>query len=460
MSFGLGTERAMGPFRHFINRTIVPRTLFWRSLLIVVLPIIVLQLVLTYAFYNRHWDTVTRWLAVGVAGEVALLGEMLEQAATPEERSQALDTVRRFTDLRLSFEPGARLTEAGEAAGLDGTFFTHIDNKIVEGFEEVLDRPFLLDLRFDHPASVAVYVEVADGVLRVVAPRKRVTSTTTGLLLIWMIGASVALALIALYFLRLQIRPIRLLAKAVDSFGKGRDIGDFTPRGAVEIRLAARAFNRMRQRILRHLSQRTDMLAAVSHDLRTPLTRMRLDLEMLGADDDPVLAGLKSDVQEMTDMVESYLAFVRDEGQERIEPTALQPVLTSLCERAERHGRRCEVTLDEPITLPLRPVAFRRCLANLVDNACRHAGWIGITAHRNGSYVEIAVEDDGPGIPDQERHSAMQPFTRLDQGRGRTGGGLGLGLAIARDIVLGHGGELTLLASQRGGLKALLKVPL
>ena len=213
-----------------------------------------------------------------------------------------------------------------------------------------------------------------------------------------MLGASGTLAVIALVFMRLQIRPIRLLAKAVDSFGKGRDTGDFRPRGAAEIQIAARAYNLMRQRILRHLTQRTEMLAAVSHDLRTPLTRMRLELELMGADGDPVVAGLKHDVGEMTEVVETYLSFARGEGREQIEPTPLQPIFTSMRERIERQGLIAEVQMKAPIVLPLRPIAFRRCLANLVDNACRYGQTVAISAMPGRGHVEIAVEDDGPGI--------------------------------------------------------------
>jgi two-component system osmolarity sensor histidine kinase EnvZ len=444
--------------RRTLDRAMVPRTLFGRSLLIVVVPLVLLQLVLTYAFYNRHWDTVTRWLATGVAGEISLLVELIE-TAPPERRTEAIDLVRRHNDLRISFEPGAGLDAAAAAAGLDRTFFSHIDQKIVEAFREQLSHPFLLDLRFEQPQTVAVYVQVADGVLRVVAPRRRVTSTTTGLLLLWMVGASGVLAVTAIYVLRRQIRPIRLLAKAADSFGKGRDIGDFRPRGALEIRLAARAFNQMRRRILRHLGQRTEMLAAVSHDLRTPLTRMRLELEMMGAPGDPVLDGLRSDVREMTELVDTYLAFARGAGPEQIEQVELGELLDAMRERAARQGAAVEVRLADPITLPLRPVAFRRCLANLVDNACRHGRRVALSAMRRGEVVQIAVEDDGPGIPPGDREAALQPFVRLSGARARPAGGLGLGLAIARDIVLGHGGELVLEDSALGGLKASVRLP-
>lgn len=450
----------MGPVRRFLDRTIVPRSLFGRSLLIVVLPIVLLQILLTIVFYNRHWDTVTRWLATGVAGEVALLAELLEAAPGPEAEARLMDQARRRLDLRLSFSPGERLEQAARTAGIDRGLLAHIDNKIVEAFEEALDRPFLVDLRPVEPERIAVYVELEDGVLRVLSSRKRVTSTTTGILLAWMVGASVVLLLIAIHFMRLQVRPIRRLARAVESFGKGRDPGPFRPQGAAEVRAAARAFNQMRERINRFVAQRTEMLAAVSHDLRTPLTRMKLELELLRDHGDPIVAGLQADVAEMEQLVEDYLAFARGEGRETIEPTPLAPILESMRERAQRSGLAAEVEADPALTLPVRPLAFRRCLANLVDNACRHARWVGISARRDTHHVEIAVEDDGPGIPEAQRERVFQPFVRLDQSRSRATGGVGLGLTIARDIVLGHGGDLTLDRSRKGGLKATVRLPL
>lgn len=450
----------MGPIRRLLDRTIVPRSLLGRSLLIVVAPVVLLQVVITIIFYNRHWDVVTRWLASGVAGEVALLVEQLEATPDPEARRILMDQARRRLDLRLSFEPGGRLDAGARLAGSDRGLLQHIDNKILEAFAEALDEPFLVELRPAEPERIAVQVELSDGLLRVLASRKRVTATTTGLLLAWMVGASVILSLIAIHFMRLQIRPIRRLARAVESFGMGRDPGPFRPQGAAEVRAAAHAFNRMRERVNRYLAQRTEMLAAVSHDLRTPLTRMKLELELLGDDADPVVAGLRQDVAEMVQLVEDYLSFARGEGRETIEPTPLEPILDSMRERAERSGLAAEVAAEPGITLPVRPLAFRRCLANLVDNACRHARWVRITARRADRHVEIAVEDDGPGIPESQRERVFQPFVRLDQSRSRETGGVGLGLTIARDIVLGHGGDISLHTSARGGLKALVRLPI
>src|SRR4051794_1113716 len=448
----------LGRLQRLVERTVIPRSLFWRSLLIVVVPLLILQILLTYIFYNRHWDNVTRWLAFGVAGEVALLSEMIEDAPDNAARQVLIERARRNAELDVSLIPGGRLEAAVAAAGIQ-TDVGHIDNKILEAFAERLSYPFAVDLETEDPDQIAVFVQIKPGLLQVVAARKRVTSTTIWLLLAWMVGSSVVLSAISIFFLRLQVRPIRQLAKAADSFGKGRDVGDFRPRGALEIRQAAHAFNLMRHRILRHISQRTEMLAAVSHDLRTPLTRMQLELELLGDTENPVMSGLRQDVGEMSKLVEEYLGFARGEGRESVEPTALQPMLESMRQRAERNGVELEIAMERPITLPLRPTAFPRCLGNLVENACHYARWIGISAKQKDEMVEIAIDDDGPGIPEALREKVFEPFVRLDEQPMGDTGGTGLGLTIARDVVLSHGGELRLDQSRRGGRRAVLRMP-
>ncbi len=448
----------LAPLRRWIGHLIVPRSLFWRSLLIVVVPLLILQILLTFIFYNRHWDTVTRWLAFGVASEVALIAELIEDSPSVAARDALIERARRTTDLDITLTAGGSLEAAVAAAGIR-TNVGHIDNKILESFAERLPYPFAVDLETEDPDRVAVFVQVDPGLLTVIAARRRVTSTTTWLLLAWMVGSSVVLSAISIYFLRLQIRPIRQLARAADSFGKGRDVGDFRPRGALEIRQAAHAFNLMRHRILRHISQRTEMLAAVSHDLRTPLTRMQLELELLGQRDDPVMAGLRQDVGEMSKLVEEYLGFARGEGREQVEPTDLAPILESMRQRAERSGVELDISMDRALVLPLRPTAFHRCLGNLVDNACRYARSIGITARQKDEMIEIAVDDDGPGIPDAYLEKVFEPFVRLDEQPEGDTGGTGLGLTIARDVVLSHGGDLRLDRSRRGGLRAVLRMP-
>jgi two-component system osmolarity sensor histidine kinase EnvZ len=441
---------------------IVPRSLFSRSLLIVILPLLILQVVLTYLFYERHWDKVTRTLAFGIAGEVGLLVELLDAAKTPETEARVLDLARKHFQFSISLEPEADLSVAAQTSGL---LPARLDQRLEERFNEALDRPFVLDTRWvdqaNEPQRIAVYVQLDNGVLRVLAPRKRLDTETTRMFIGWMFGLSLLLLSLAVYFMARQVRPILRLARAMDKFGKGRDVGDFRLAGPTEIRRAGAAFNLMRKRILRHLGQRTEMLAAVSHDLRTPLTRMKLELAMLseGRAAPGDLDDLRADVEEMARVVDGYLDFARGEGQESIEPTELGRFLEEITERAGTPDKRIVVELEHPITLPLRPIAMRRCFINLVQNGLRYSSLVRIRAAIHHHQVWIAVDDDGPGIPESERLAVFKPFYRLDASRRPSTGGVGLGLTIARDIVLGHGGEIELSESPEGGLRVLIRLP-
>ena len=447
---------------------LLPRTLFGRSVLIVLLPLLILQVVLAYVFYERHWETVTKWLARGVAGEVALLVEQIERTPSPEARRALLGMVRRHLNFTVSLEPGGRL--GPDRTDDDGFLLPSLaDRALQRTFAEALDRPFRIDTRWSNdPHRIAIYVQLDEGVLRVLPRRKRVDSTTTTLFMSWMVGLSLLLIAIAIFFLRRQARPIRSLAEAAHSFGKGRDVGDFKLEGTIEIRQAGAAFNLMRKRILRHIAQRTEMLAAVSHDLRTPLTRMKLELEMLRGDGGGEardlradIEGLRTDVQEMERLVESYLAFVRGEGHEAIAPTDLGGLLADVVERTARNGSLIDLRVPGPIEVPLRPMAFRRCLTNLIENACRHARRVVVVrARAKGGAVEVVVDDDGPGIPPEQREEVFKPFYRAERSRNPQTGGVGLGLTIARDIALAHGGDIALSASPLGGLRAAVRVPL
>jgi two-component system, OmpR family, osmolarity sensor histidine kinase EnvZ len=446
--------------RKLAPRRLWPRTLFGRSLLAVILPLLILQGILAYVFYERHWDTVTRWLAVGLAGEVGLIVDLLDSAESTTARSDVLDLARDHFGMAVSLEPGGALAPAIEAAGLATP--SRLDRTLTETFARELDRPFVIDTRLsDWPKRIAVYVQMDDGLLRVLAPRTRVDSGTTRVFMGWMIGLSLLLLLLAIYFLTRQLRPIRRLAWAADSFGKGRDVGDFKLEGASEIRKAGAAFNLMRKRILRHISQRTDMLAAVSHDLRTPLTRMKLELEMLAGERPQPgdLEDLRSDVEEMASVVDGYLDFARGEGREGMVPIELGPLLREVAERVGGERARIAVELEQPITVRLRPVAMRRCLSNLVDNAVAQARSIGIRATQQANQIWIAIDDDGPGIPKDQREAVFKPFYRLDPSRNPGTGGVGLGLTIARDIVLGHGGDIELVDAPGGGLRVLIRLP-
>jgi two-component system, OmpR family, osmolarity sensor histidine kinase EnvZ len=293
--------------------------------------------------------------------------------------------------------------------------------------------------------------------MRTFARRSAAYASNSGIFLLWMVGTSLVLITVAILFLRNQIRPILRLTEAVESFGKGRDVPNLRARGAQEVRRAAVAFLEMKARVERAIEQRTAMLAGVSHDLRTVLTRFKLGLALL--DDSAETEEMKKDVDEMSRMLEAYLAFARGDAGERSEPTDMATFLDELKADAERHGRRASVQFYGYPVATVRPHAFRRCLANLVSNAARFGSAIAVTGHRDHRYMTITVDDDGPGIPPNRRDDVFKPFLRLDDARNQDEAGSGLGLTIARDIARSHGGEVMLGDSPMGGLRASVRIP-
>jgi two-component system osmolarity sensor histidine kinase EnvZ len=293
--------------------------------------------------------------------------------------------------------------------------------------------------------------------MRVFAQRSRAYASNSEIFIFWMLGTSSILLIVAVLFLRNQIRPILRLAEAAESFGKGREAPNFRPRGAREVRKAAQAFLEMKARVERSIEQRTAMLAGVSHDLRTILTRFKLELALIG--DSPEVDGMRKDVDEMAGMLEAYLAFARGDSGEIAQPTDMSMALEELRSDAERHGHAATVTFHGLPVVTVKPAAFKRCIANLVSNAARYARTVAITGHRDHRYLTVTVDDDGPGIPADMREEVFKPFLRLDDARNQDEGGTGLGLAIARDIARSHGGDITLSDSPMRGLRATVRVP-
>lgn len=436
--------------RSQINR-VLPRSLLGRSLMIIVTPLILLQVVSTWVFYDSHWDTVTRRLAQSVAGDIAAVIEMMQIERSPEHYARVFAIAQGKMQLDIVFKPGARLPQSP-------ILIRHnlVDEKLSAALVSFVGRPFLIDTR-SLEKEVEVQIQLDDGILHVELPRRRLFSSTTYVFILWMVGTSLILFAVATVFMRKQVRPIRRLADAAEAFGKGREVPDFRPEGAAEVKQAAGAFLVMRDRIKRQIAQRTEMLAGVSHDLRTPLTRMKLELAMLG--EGPDVEGLKADVAEMERMLNGYLAFARGEGTEQPVETDLTALLEDVVGNARREGASIDLAAEPDLIVPLRPDAFRRCLANLVANAQRYAERVAIAAGRKGGAIEITVDDDGPGIPTEKREDVFRPFFRLDPSRNPETGGIGLGLTIARDVVRSHGGDLTLDDSPFGGLRARLRLP-
>ncbi len=429
----------------------LPKSLLGRALLIIVTPLILLQVVSALIFYETHWNKVSYRLARSVAGDLAAMIILIQQEPGRAGRDRAFDIAARTMDMTMAFRPGAILSNRPHELDND------IERMLDRAMRSVVLKPYRLDARSSE-RSVQIDVQLADGVLQVTTLRKRLFSTTVYVFVIWMVGTSLILFGVATIFMRNQVKPIRRLANAADNFGKGRDVTHFKPEGATEVRQASHAFLAMQDRIERHLRQRTDMLSGVSHDLRTPLTRMKLQLAMLG--DDAGVEALSQDIAEMEHMLEGYLAFARGEGTEKPTMTDLGRMLEDVVAQVRRRGRPIDLHVEDRLSLLLRPAAFRRCLTNLLENAARYGEHVSVRAGRRDDAIEITVDDDGPGVPEERRDEVFRPFVRLDDSRNPETGGVGLGLTIARDVIRAHGGEITLATAPANGLRVRVRLPL
>jgi len=432
-------------------KRIFPRSLLGRSLLIIVTPLIVVQAISTWIFYERHWDSVTRWLARSLVGEINTIIHHMRDFPEPKNRAWILENARLKLGLEVQFKSGALLPE-----GQPPRASNIPERELIEEMRQSIKRRFTLDTA-TYPKKIEIKVQLPRGVLRVLATDKRLSSPTTLVFVAWSSGSALVLFVVATVFMRNQVRPIRRLASAAESFGKGRDVPDFKPSGAREVRQASSAFIRMRARIKRQISQRTEMLAGVSHDLRTPITRMKLQLELLK--DGEGAAGLRADVAEMEEMLDEYLAFARGEGGEAPVDIDLKALLADIARGHANNVKSVTLETKGALSVTVRPTAFKRAVTNLVNNALLHGQMVAIGARRSGDTIEITVDDDGPGIPRSLRREAFKAFSRLDPARSPDKGGVGLGLTIARDIMRGHGGEVALEDSPLGGLRARLVLP-
>ena len=436
-------------------RRLVPRGLLGRSLLIILVPLVILQAIALQLFYGSHLDVISRRLAAGVAGDIAMVVGLLERETQAEDRSWIFREAAWRLDLSLAHEAGARLAVTGARPA--AMPWLPLEEDLATAMQERVRLPFDADWQSD-PRSVIIRVQMPDGVLHVEVARKRLFNGTIYLFVIWLVGSSLLLFLVAAIFMRNQVRALRKISAAAEAFGMGRTAGPMKPEGAAEVRQAAIAFNRMEERISRFVDSRTEMLAGISHDLRTPLTRLRLGLAMLpeAARDDA--AAMTEDVEEMDRLIGDYLAFARGEGVEQAEETDLAALIRDVAARQSRGGTKIPVHGPDALRIELRAGAMRRCLGNLLDNARKHARRVGVTLTQQkrgerGIWAEIVIDDDGPGIPAASREDALKPFTTL------AGGSTGLGLAIARDIARAHGGDVFLEDSPMGGLRARIRVP-
>jgi two-component system, OmpR family, osmolarity sensor histidine kinase EnvZ len=439
-----------------LGSELVPKGLYARALLIIITPIVVLEGVVAFVFMERHWQSVTRRLSETTARDIAALIEMYEINTDDKERQKIVDLARQRLLISMQVLPMRDLPSPKPRP-----FFDLLDRALSEELSKQVQRPFWIDTT-GRPEYVEIRVVHDAAELIFVARRSQTYASNSHIFLIWMIGSSVILLTVAVLFLRNQIRPILRLAEAADEFGKGRPVPeDFRPRGAREVRQAAQAFLEMRDRIKTHVDQRTTMLAGVSHDLRTVLTRFKLELALLGEDNE--IKSLRADVNEMQSMLEDYLAFARGDGGEEAKPHKLGPLLEEIRQEALIIGAPIELKLRkglETMTIPIKRQALKRAIMNLITNAMRYGDKVIVRSAREGEWLRIEVDDNGPGIPENEREKVFKPFYRIDEARNQNEGNSGLGLAIARDIARSHGGHVTLGDSSMGGLRAVISLPL
>jgi two-component system, OmpR family, osmolarity sensor histidine kinase EnvZ len=439
-------------FNAFLERR-MPEGLFARALIILVAPVVLLQTIMTGLIFERHFENGTRILARSFARDVSMLIQLYEQSdrsAAAEDR--ILQLANKTLRLRLTIDEGP-LPPPLPAPSI----FSRGDTRLAREISVETGKPFWIDSRAS-PGYVDVRVKVADDIVFRFSPQgERTLATSTGFLLLLMLVSSLLLLGLAIIFLRNQIRPITDLAEAAQSFGTGRDTGKFRPRGAREVKAAGVAFLDMRDRIARQVEQRTVMLAGVSHDLRTILTRFKLELAFLG--DGPKVRPLKEDVDEMQRMLEAYMAFVKGDAGEAAQDADLSQLVQAAARGLERQGGSLSLDLPAEQKVRVKPNAFGRLLANLIGNAVRYARTVSVSARVSDHMLALTVDDDGPGIPPDKRAEAFRPFVRLDNARNLDETGTGLGLAIARDIAHAHGGELFLEDSPKGGLRARVQMP-
>ena len=430
-------------------KRVLPRSLFGRTLLIFVVPTFIMLAAATYVFFDRHWYTVTQRMTHALSGDIAFIVDLMQKSDNPQSSAEVGRMALEKMDLLVAFAPGKSLPEPLPVRGPIAIMLKHELNASIS-------YPYVLDMRYA-PETIRIQIGVPEGVYTILSPERRVYTPTTQVFILWMTGSSILLTTVALLFMRNQIRPIRRLAEAAEAIGKGRDVPWFKLEGSSEVRKAAAALMVMRDRLKRQITQRTTMLAGVSHDLRTPLTRMRLQIELMG--ENAETEELSHDITEMEAMLNAYLAFARGEEAEAAVPVDLREFLSDIVTTAKRQNP--QITLDAPpdITTILRPNAMKRCLTNLIGNALRYGNRAEIRAYLQDQTITITVDDNGPGIDQAKREDMFRPFTRLEESRNQATGGVGLGLTIARDIARFHGGDVVLEDSPLGGLRARVWIP-
>ena len=424
---------------------LIPRSFLWRTILMVLIPLIIAQVIVANAFFGNHWSRVHNTLARTLAGEITTMMNFIDEGNTDAVQKMARDIGINVTFHEKLNRPKHNDNQAHET----GRLASELSQRLQRRANIYMDRGKRL-----------VFVDVPtenNQVATFGTSLYRIYSTSTEVFIIWLLGSILIVSILIAPFIIMHTRSIRRIARAAGRFGRGLDAPGFVPTGSKEIREAATSMITMKERLDRYNRTRTDMLNAVSHDLKAPLTRMRLAVETNTATNDDLIR----DIDRMTEMVNGYLAFARGETPEIEQATELPPMLTRIARDAAPDKKIITDFPDAPVQFYARPMALARAFSNVIENAARYAKkTIKITEHDTVDMVEIIIEDDGPGIPDDRKRDAMRPFVRLDDARGSDTGGTGLGLSIAQTAIENHGGQMFLENSELGGLRVRIVLPI
>jgi len=433
-------------------RDITPKSLFGRMLAIILVPIILVQIISVSIFYERHWDWVSRHMSKNLAKDLGLLIDELGNEPSKDQRALSAIRARQYFDIIFYWLEGGILQPNQTIEPQFKNFRNSLQARIKE--------PFYLST-IENSRQFYVDIQLGNGIVRMNIDNKRLFVPTGITFIMWSIGASVILFSIAIIFLRGQVRPILRLANAARQIGFGRDVDNFNIEGATEVRIAGRAFQAMKHRINKQISERTSLLAGVSHDLKTPLTRMRLQLAIMEINDDTKIE-FEKELLELEEMIDGYLQFARDDREEQMVDASLFKLLQQASKTSDPSGDKINIIPpnDNIPIFPIQVQSIRRALTNLLTNAIRYAGKATAQIQIFDDHSEIIIDDNGPGIPRDKRAEVILPFTRLENSRNSKTGGTGLGLSIAKNSALNHGGELILEDSPLGGLRVRLLLPL
>ena len=434
---------------NFIKK-ILPKRLFYRSLIIVATPIILLQIIITIVFFDSLWIKANKGMTRSLVGEVETLLDVYRSQQDSEHRETIIAIYNKNFDFTVTLKDNMLLPEKKKER-----WYSPIDRSLRRELKPVFGSSYWFDTT-SFKELVELRIKYKTGFLQIFFPKRKIAPSSARIFALWITLPGFLLITIAIIFLKNQTRPIVNLAKAAEKFGKGEFVKEFRPSGAKEIRQAAYEFDKMRKRISVHLNQRSEMLSGISHDLRTPLTRLKLQLALLKQQD--LAKKMGDDIEEMERMLNEYLEFSRNQKNEETETVNINNLITSIIKKYD--GKQINVHLEKNLKINARLNAIKRCLINLIDNGLAYGQKVEIITKKTISDAVIFIDDNGPGIPEKEYQNVMKPFYRIDKSRGQNKSGVGLGLSITNDIIRSHGGSISLEKSPLSGLRVKIYLPL